>query len=51
MISLFNSLYRKHAKVDTSSIKSIPTELSQEDIKAAKRELENTVLSEGEDDM
>jgi len=51
MISLFNLLYRKHAKVDDSRIKSKPAELSQDDIEAAKKEWENIVLSEGEDEM
>jgi len=51
MIFLFNLLYRKHAKVDASSIKSKPAELSQEDIEAAKKEWENIVLSEGEDEL
>jgi len=48
---MFNLLYRKHAKVDTSGIKSKPAEFSQEDIKAAKKEWENIILSEGEDEM
>jgi hypothetical protein len=51
MIVLLNLLYRKHAKVDDSGVKSKPAELSQEDIEAAKAEWENLVLSEGEDDI
>lgn len=48
---LFNLIYRKHAKVDDSGgVKSKPAELSREDIEAAKKEWENIVLSEGEDD-
>jgi len=47
----FNLFYRKHAKVDASGIKSKPAELSQEDIEAAKKEWENIILSEGEDEM
>ena len=50
-IILFNLLYRKHAKVDESGVKSKPAELSQEDIEAAKKEWENIILSEGEDEM
>jgi hypothetical protein len=50
MIRLFILLYRKHAKVDASGMRSKPAELSQEDIEAAKKEWENIVLSEGEDD-
>ena len=50
MISLFNLLYRDHVKVDASSIKSKPAVLSQ-DIKAAKKEWENIILSGGEDEM
>jgi len=42
---------RKHAKVDATGVKSKPAELSQEDIEAAKKEWENIVLSEGEDEM
>jgi hypothetical protein len=51
---LFNLLYyRKHAKVDSSDVKSKPAELSQEDIEAAKKEWENIILSdsEGGDEM
>ena len=51
MILLFNLLYRKHAKVDATGLKSKPAELSQEDIEAAKKEWESIVLSEGEDEM
>ena len=50
MISLFNLLYRKHARVDASSTKSKPMELSK-DIEAAKKEWENIVLSDGKDEM
>jgi hypothetical protein len=50
MIVLFTLLYRKHAKVDVSGIKSKTAEISQEDIEAAKKEWENIILSEGEDD-
>ena len=48
---IFYLLYRKHAKVDISGVKSQPAELSHEDIKAAKREWEDLVLSKGEDKM
>ena len=41
----------KHAKVDDAGLKSKPEELSQDDIEAAKKEWENIILSEGEDDM
>jgi len=51
MISPFTCLYRKHAKVDATGIKSKPAELSQEEIEAAKKEWESIVLSEGEDEM
>jgi len=51
MICNFNLFYRKHAKVDASGIKSKSTELSQEDIEAAKKEWESIVLSEDEDEM
>ena len=44
-------LYRKHAKVDESGIKSKLLELSQDEIEAAKKEWENIVLSEGEDNI
>ena len=51
MISRFTCIYRKHAKVDATGIKSKPAELSQEDIEAAKKEWESIVLSESEDEM
>jgi Domain of unknown function (DUF6532) len=44
-------IYRKHAKVDDSGIKSKPAELSHDDIEAAKKEWETIILSEGEDEM
>ena len=44
-------LYGKHAKVDEAGIQSKTGELSQEDIEAAKKEWENIVLSEGEDNI
>ena len=47
---VLNLLYRKHAKVDDAGVKSKPAELSRDDIKAAKREWENMILSEGEED-
>jgi hypothetical protein len=50
MIVLFDLLYRKHAKVDDPGVKSKLTELSQ-DIEAAKKEWENIVLSDGENDI
>jgi hypothetical protein len=50
-MTLFILLYRKHAKVDTHGIKAKPAELSQDEIEAAKKEWENLVLSEGEDEM
>jgi hypothetical protein len=49
--SLFNLFYRKHAKVDNSGVKSKPAELSREDIETAKKEWEDIVLSEGEDEI
>ena len=48
---LFNFLYRKHAKVNESGVKTKPAELSQDDVEAAKKEWENIILSEGEDEM
>jgi len=51
MTPLFTCLYRKHAKVDTTGIKSKPAELSQEEIEAAKKEWESIVLSDGEEEM
>ena len=51
MTCLLDLLYRKHAKVDELGIKSKPTELSQNEIKAATKEWETLVLSEGEDKM
>jgi hypothetical protein len=42
-------IYRKHTRVDASVIKSKPAELLQDSIEAAKKELENIVLSESED--
>jgi len=51
LIVLFNPLYRRHAKVDESNVKSKPAELSQEDIEAAKKEWETLILSEGEDEL
>jgi hypothetical protein len=48
---VLNFLYRKHAKVDDSGIKDKPSELSQEDIEAAKKEWETINLSDAEDDM
>jgi hypothetical protein len=51
MIIQFGFVFRKHAKVDDSGITSKPAELSHEDIEAAKKEWENIVLSEGDDDM
>lgn len=51
MIVLFDLLNRKHAKVDDLGVKSKPTKLLQEDIEAAKKEWENIVLSEGEDNI
>jgi hypothetical protein len=42
-------LYRKHAKVDDAGVKSKPAELSKDDIEAAKKEWENMILSDGED--
>ena len=50
-VCLFDLLYRKHAKVDDPGVKSKPTKLSQEDIEAAKKEWENIVLSDGENDI
>ena len=44
-------IYRKHAKVDDSGIQDKPTELSQEDIEAVKKEWETINLSDGEEDM
>ena len=49
MTALLSILYRKHAKVDESGVKSKPVEISQDDIEAAKKEWENIILSEGED--
>ena len=48
---MFDDLYRKHAKVDDAGAKSKPAELSQDNIEAAKKEWENIILSEAEDDM
>jgi hypothetical protein len=50
-IVIFDSVYRKHAKVDDAGTKSKPAELSQDDIEAAKKEWETIVLSEGEDNI
>ena len=38
-------------KVNDSGIKTKPAKLSQDDIKAAKKEWEDIVLSEGKDKM
>ena len=51
MSGLFDFLYRKHAKVDDAGAKFKPADLSQDDIEAAKKEWENIVLSEGEDNI
>ena len=48
---MFNIFYRKHAKVDKGGAKSKLADLSQDDIEAAKKEWENIVLSDGEDEM
>ena len=50
-IVVFDLFYRKHAKVDESGVKLKPAELSQDDIEAAKKEWENMVLSEGDEEM
>ena len=42
-------LYFTGSMLDDSRIKSKPTELSQEHIEADKKEWENMILSEGED--
>ena len=51
LISLFYLLFRKHAKVDNPGVKYQPAELSRDDIEAAKKEWEEIVLSDGEDEM
>jgi hypothetical protein len=50
MISLFNLLYGKHAKVDDSGIKSKPAH-SRKKISKPPRRWENIVPSEGEDEI
>jgi hypothetical protein len=40
-------IYRKH---DDAGAKSKPTELSQDNIEAAKKEWENIILSDGKDE-